>query len=428
MNDSDDTEQELIDGGYDGEEFIPVVVFVATTVVVGLFGNTCATVFYGWKAHKSVIQVFVLSLSLNDLSSNVIFLIDIVDLIHHVEAYRSNVVCKLVYVLKHWVVANSLLFMAVISAERYHRVNYPFSRQITPRVAWCIILGVLIVSFLIAVPAFVIADVVRINIAMESNVTVRGYHCMLSGERKLVLGKSEFHIMDIGIHTLILCSLVVFYSLIVRHIFITRKLVKLHGNVNISYKRKPSHNSNMESSSTNIVDMSMDGDSSASHDCPAGPKAVEQGRNRGVDNPMHECSKNSNDIAHVRAAETVRDTARLADNGNSREHRRTLMKKLSSTFQTNRTELRITIMTAVMTALSIACFVPYYIEMSDDTSPDLNAEWPTIQVGEAIARRTYMLNSAINPFILVAFHTEFKQFLVVCIRHRICSIFTNSNS
>lgn len=71
-NEMDEVNQQYI------REYIPAIVIVTFIIIVGLTGNIAAVVYYGWKAEKSVVQLLVLLLSLNDALTNVVLVNDVV--------------------------------------------------------------------------------------------------------------------------------------------------------------------------------------------------------------------------------------------------------------------------------------------------------------------------------------------------------------
>ncbi|XP_045196866.2 D(2) dopamine receptor-like [Mercenaria mercenaria] len=431
------------------QEYIPAIVFVSIVIITGISVNVFATIFYACKAPKSVIQIFMFSLSLNDLVTNFVLLHDLVELFYFVQ-YKSVVACKLFYVLKHWLVGDSLLFMVAIAWDRYRRVCFPFSKEITLRVAWFIILGLMMFSICISVRSFATADILRINITTEHNITIQGYYCTLSEEQKLAVVRSVFHIVDICIHGVIICLLVFFYSFVVRKLIQSQKKLKSHDNLGIvAYKRKASQvvQSHTEGSSTDIVEINFsksgnDHNSSTNKSAAACDNAnndIVQSAKQEIENKEAVVSTRGRlshsihaairklPFSHSRDTDSDTDVSTEVD---SKEHK-TKTKQLSTIFKrnrpknkkrgnaTSRMEKRMTIMVAVITVASIACFVPYYVSMVV-ISPNLNGNGLVLDVGSIIVRRSFILNSAINPFIMVVFNAAFRHFLLD-IFHRISS-------
>jgi hypothetical protein len=75
-----------------------------------------------------------------------------------------------------------------------------------------------------------------------------------------------------------------------------------------------------------------------------------------------------------------------------------------------RAEVRVTVMVAVVTLASVLCFVPYYLSMLLISS-NMSGDGLILSVGNVLLRRTYMLNSAINPFIMAFYNEPFRRFI-----------------
>jgi hypothetical protein len=80
------------------------------------------------------------------------------------------------------------------------------------------------------------------------------------------------------------------------------------------------------------------------------------------------------------------------------------------TSKTTRAEIRVTVMVAVLTAASIWCFVPYYFSVLLVKS-NFSGDGLIMSTGNLIVSRSFMLNSLINPLIMVAFNKSFRDFV-----------------
>jgi hypothetical protein len=74
------------------------------------------------------------------------------------------------------------------------------------------------------------------------------------------------------------------------------------------------------------------------------------------------------------------------------------------------TEMRITVMVAIITLVSMVSFIPYYVSMLLD-SENMSGKGFGLSVGKAILRRSFMLNSAINPFVMAICNASFRRFI-----------------
>jgi hypothetical protein len=141
--------------------------------------------------------------------------------------------------------------MVVISIERYRLVCFPFAKQCTLRAAQFMIAGFAIFSFSLSSRHFAVADVIRINLTGQINST-QGYYCSLSTDSDLKSVEDIFHYVDICVHVVIISSLIVFYSQIVRKIIQSKKNIKSHDQMNTISSQK---RTNTTGSSSDFVKM-----------------------------------------------------------------------------------------------------------------------------------------------------------------------------
>lgn len=443
------------------DEYMPAIVIVIIVIVIGLTGNALAVIYYGWKAQKCVAQYLILWLSLNDAITNVVLIDDVVDFFNTVN-YRSVGACKMFWVLKHWLIANSLLFMVGIAVERYRHVCHPFAKQCTLPAARAMIAGLAFFSLLISVRYFATGDVIRINITTKANSTL-GYYCSLSNETHLETLEEIFEYIDICVHVAIICSLIALYTQIIRKVIQSQRTLKTHEEASfISYSRKRLQRENTADSScsSSVVDIHFANPTRKKQLCHQDTTEVtmssddidisvdKEDRQKRLQRQDTTDSKSSIEIQDSTGQDTLHtgdDMTKEGANGlmSSEKRNASLSSPVSSLTRKNKiahvikrmtlkpslsvtakTEMRITIMVTVITIVSMVCFVPYYVAMLLMES-NMSGNGLIYNLGHVIWRRTFMINSAINPFILVIFNGSFRRFIVQTLK---CTNFKDKNA
>ncbi|KAK3601126.1 hypothetical protein CHS0354_019118 [Potamilus streckersoni] len=118
------------------EKFIPVIIYLGTLAVIGTVGNACVIVVYGCKAKKTTIVTSILALATFDLFVCLIAIpLDTVTDFTNVnfEIIRNNITCKLHRFTMGVFIAASNLMLIVIAIERYRAICTPFKTRFTAK-------------------------------------------------------------------------------------------------------------------------------------------------------------------------------------------------------------------------------------------------------------------------------------------------------
>ena len=399
------------------KEYIPAIVVISVVLAIGICLNILATMYYGFKARKSVFQIFVVSLSINFLITDFILIYDIVELQYFV-SFTSSVLCKLFYVLKHWFVGNAVIFMISIGFERYRSVCFPFSKPLSFRTAWWIIVGLTTLSFVISVSLCVTTDIVPIRIT-TSEGTTQGSICNFSESENLQTVRMIFHIVDIVLHSVITCVLVFFYTFIVRKLIITRRKVRSNKNVkNEIFIGSPDEKSEI---STDISDIKF----RSTRPVQFQEQPLGQSPKQCVEN-MEECTGRNENLAitvpivtgetkpcktvELEEIEEVDVVDKTAVKTAGKEQSLGTLNKMKHAKSKIKFERTITIIATLNTVATIACFMPFYVSMMA-VSPKLDGDGHVLGIGIIIARRSFMLISVVNPIIMIIFNDAFRQYV-----------------
>lgn len=346
-------------------EYSPAIAFSAVIVALGIFGNILSATFYGFKTRKSVTNTLISALAFTDLITCLVLADEIIELCYTV-TFRSVFGCKLMYFCNHWLVFCSALQLPLIAFDRYKRICKPLSWQFSmfsARVALaCIIVGALVLS----VRDWFILDVVRVDIMSNNhNETVKAFYCTHSKAKGgMQTAIKTFHLIDFTFFILVILANFILYGFVAKAIWTARLRTKKYSrngqNANKSDSSGVTKVCDQETSVVSISDIKVT-DKEISTDS-TGPTPVLQNFK-----PLRRC-------------------------------------------HSYHAERKVSIMMMAVTIGSIASFVPYFIVNLAIKANSKTSE-QEFNVGVQIALRSYMLNNAINPFLMGVFNREFKRFV-----------------
>ncbi|KAL4239720.1 hypothetical protein ACF0H5_000523 [Mactra antiquata] len=355
--------------------YLPVIIFGICVIVVGFPSNALAFIFFSKKATKSSFHCFISAISLNDALVNLAIIQDSIALFQYIN--NDNIACKLYFFLIHLLVGNSLLLIVAISVDRFRRVVYPFARQITVKMAKIIVVGTSMLSLSLSVHYFYTSSIEHITFPGGSNQTVVGYFCTLSEEYPQATVSKIFHVLYICFHILSIGFLIISYIIIMKKLISLRNKVKSKINSS-AHKKSP-------------------------QDCPSSMTTMEDQ----TDETVMDYSSNE-----TKNQETGKSSFSLEKQSESKPSGSNIVvSRLRGASALSETERAFSVTAFVITVASIICFVPYYVNASI-SEPNLDGKSLVHSVIHMVTRRSYMLNSIVNPFIMFYFNTAFRKFVV----------------
>lgn len=283
--------------------------------------------------------------------------------------------------------------MLAISIDRFRRVCFPFSKQFTVASVRYLVIGLALFSLLIAARDVVATDVVRNNITIVVNST-KGFYCTYSDNSVFQAVEGVFHFVDICLHAIIIFCLILLYSFVVRNIVQSKRNLKMHtSGITKACRRNNEVASQSHGANIDIVKCQL----SESH--VDDRKASESATKFDINNYPEQMERTEKLSILTKYNKTISNTFRKNNSENKpHKHERRV------------SEMRITIMVAVITLASILCFVPYYLSILL-VSSNMSGDGLIMSVENILLRRSYMLNSAINPVVMICFNKAFRSFI-----------------
>lgn len=225
------------------ETIIPVIVYVAILMAIGMVGNPLVIVFYGIKLKATASYMFIVSLAVFDLIVCCLSMpIEIVDMVQFY-TFESEAACKVLRFVNYFATITSGVFLIAIAVDRYRKLCRPFKPQITNEYAKIVIIISMLIGFFLSWPSFVFYTVQEINITEASGVI--GRDCTTNRDEGFKFYITAYNILLFLCFFVSIVTLLVLYFLVGRQLFNLRsfrfyvsKDKKPKGNQSDSYKRK----------------------------------------------------------------------------------------------------------------------------------------------------------------------------------------------
>lgn len=130
----------------------PVVVFITFFMLLGIVGNSLVLFIYLFRMKISTLKIFILYLGFIDMVGCCLGMpLEMIDLILSL-MYPSDFLCKSQHLAIYFSCIASVLSLFAIAVERFNRTCRPLARQMLPLHAKWIVVGLTLISLLLALP------------------------------------------------------------------------------------------------------------------------------------------------------------------------------------------------------------------------------------------------------------------------------------
>ena len=377
-------------------EYAPAIAYSAFVMLVGISGNIFSIAYYGFKAQATTTNSLITALAITDLITCVVFSDEIIELCFTI-TFQNVVGCKFMYFTNHTLVIGSAFILTLICVDRFRKICRRQSWQLTIKSSRMCVAALLILAVVLSVRDFAILDVVQVNLTETlQNHTIKGYYCTHTREEDMKGIVTAFQLLDLLIFIVVISTTAILYSFVAREIWIQRKLKESHmieaesGSTNA---RCVFTNTVTETSTTACTDTDQD-DVKVSID--------DNTKSTPDDGPDKKPSCFT--VSKYDDHDNTHTNEKAKNDGKEHEMHQSKRKHVDAI------ERKIAIMMIVLTVASILCFVPYFI-VNLAVKRNSNTPEQEFSVGMQIALRSFMLNNAVNPYILCYFNTQFKKFV-----------------
>jgi hypothetical protein len=355
---------------------IPATIYASTMMVLGLVGNLMVCYYYGFKTKRTANTFFIIILAIYDIIVCVVFMpTEIADIQLFYTSFDSGVLCKLLRFVNNFAVIGSIFTLISIAVDRFKKICRVSGSQMGIRTAKLVSTGIIGISILWNLPAFVIYGSIQIPVQNSLGIALMGSDCEYTKDAGLKKYVWAFNGANILLFIVSSVVLIVLYSIIGYTLLKHKKKLMM-------YKQ----------SKINTISSNENGNSMTDWALKVTANAV--GNETGIAKPR-----------------TSFPAIRKQDS--------TLFQKQSVSGDA----AKITLVMVIVTIVFIVSFLPYLslsvlrvVRPKHDMESLNDAEKVWFKIGS----RSFLLNSSLNPWIYGIFNTSFRQFFFgrMCRKHR----------
>ncbi|KAK6979370.1 orexin receptor type 2 [Biomphalaria glabrata] len=193
--------------------FIPTLIYMSVSIVVGCVGNCLVIVVYSTKLIRTPLRIFIVSMAIFDLLTNLFVMPAKTHELFNMWDSDMPTLCRLQKYLNSSFVITSGLILVAIATTRYKMVCHPFGKQVTIKQAKIISVILALSAFLISIPYGIIHGT---QTKETPNKNINGSYCQVDDSYVKTIWPS----LNSGLFILVflVCSavIVVFYTCIGR--------------------------------------------------------------------------------------------------------------------------------------------------------------------------------------------------------------------
>lgn len=201
---------------------IPVSILLGIFAVTGILGNILVLVVFFTESHykNNNFRIFVLCLAIIDLITCVSLVPAEIAKIKSHFSFPDATPCKVKCFFNTFGTAAAAFTLLVISIDRFRKVCQPLKRQIMPGQAVKMLAVVLLVAFLICIPAPIMCGISTANKTNIYNTSTTVYMCTAEKKYQTSVWRWLYKA------TLTLCLIIVSVALIVMYSLIGRTVIR----------------------------------------------------------------------------------------------------------------------------------------------------------------------------------------------------------
>lgn len=332
----------------------PALVYIAVLMICGFIGNLMVCYFYGFKTKMTTNTIFICVLATYDLIVCVIAMpTEIADIVLFY-TFENDVACKILRFVNYVSSLGSIFTLIAIAVDRFRRICKRSNRQMTIGVAKICCLLTVVVAILLAWPSLLIYGSIKVNIPNDYGVELKGSDCTSTKDKSYRPYVWAFN----GTHFVlfIMCSVVLttMYCIIGRVIYQHKKQMSQH-------KRNTQSMATTTSAST------------------------------------EETSPDKTD-------KPIEDARKPAKSQKTSKH-------------TEDENVKLTLVMITITVLFVVSFLPYLsltvwriIKGKHEAEFLSDAGLVAFKIGS----RSFLLNSAVNPWVYGIFNSKFRTYFFRC--------------
>lgn len=342
---------------------IPALIYIIFLMICGFIGNLMVCFYYGFKTKITTNSIFICVLAIYDLIVCAIAMpTEIADIVFFY-TFQSNVACKILRFVNYLSSLGSIFTLITISVDRYRRICKRSGRQMSIGVAKLSCLLTVVAAVLLAWPSLLIYGSIKVNIPNDYGVALKGSDCTSTKASNYRPYVWAFNITHFGLFIICSTVLTTMYCIIGRVIFLHKKRMTAHKSDTLS----PATSSNPSTEET-----SLDNSGKVTKE----PRKSTKKSMKTKKPPKHKEDEN----------------------------------------------IKLTIVMITITVLFVISFLPYLsLTVWRIVKGKHEAEFLSDAglVAFKIGSRSFLLNSAVNPWVYGVFNSQFRAYFCGCLC-RIC--------
>jgi len=384
----------------------PAVVYITMLMILGLVGNPLVCYYYIHTEQKSSHTFFIVVLTFYDLITCAVSMPAAIADLAMYYTFENNIACKILRFVNYFSAIASMLTLVAIASDRYKRICHVTRPQMDVHQARRVSGITILLSSLLALPAFFIYGVNRVPIVDNSTLAMYGHTCTMTTNVAYRVYVWTYAAGQFFCFVVLLTVLIVLYCLIGRSLYYHSKRLKS------LYKKKPngrelctySDAENITSTVFSIEDGHTQMDEIRS-DEPVKTVFCSNDVEIKIKNKFSEATPEIKDtkIANI-------DAEKFA--GQYQAESKKVMVPRKTRHYDDKT-VRVTIVMLVVTVVFIISFLPY---LSLAAWRAFEGRHGALFLSEAglvafnIGLNSYLLNSSLNPFVYGIFNSRLRRF------------------
>ena len=378
---------------------IPNVVILGVFVTIGVLGNSLVLLVFtqGKQYNNSNFRIFVICLAIIDILTCVILIpAEIVKIRSHF-SFHSSILCKTRCFLNTFETSVAAFTLLLISVDRYRKVCQPLKTQILSEQAIKILCLIVLISFLISLPAPVMCGISTTEKTNKYNTTTIVYMCFTEKAFENSIWRIIYKCMMTLCMIVVSVTLTAMYSAIGRTVIqhLRSKTNRLD-NFQLGFRRmkKKSKKYKIQVNELNFRTCNPDGPK-----MKVAKKTIKRKEDKtSIGENTHSFSVSSTSVhGSVTAIEEIRNVSGLSD-------------YCSGTYKTGSRQIPYkTTIWCILTLLFIVTYLIYAVLTF--IVPSMSTMEPESFMIYYLFYRLYFINNIINPFIYACLD---KRFQVSC--------------
>ena len=388
---------------------MPAVIYISLMMILSLVGNVFVCYYYTFKEKRSPNTFFIVVLSVYDLLTCLITMPTDIATMTLYYTFVNDHACRILRFVNFSLAIASILTLVAIATDRYKRICHVARPQMNLPQARHVSVIIVLISILLSIPTLLIYGVYPVPIVNYLTLDVYGQTCLLSKEVVHSVYVWTYIAAQFFGFVFLLAVLVVLYSIIGRAIYCNRKRLKCQFKNNRMGRKFIKFNKTATSTTITIEEMTTN---------TTGMR-IESLVNQlvGTDNnkQFKQHMPTQSNAEHIpEFSNIIHETNKANLNTQENEVKYKAEPKIPRRrYQLDADTVRVTILMVTVTVIFIVSFLPYLSFAVWSVIEDRHEALFLSKAGLVayhIGFRSYLLNSALNPWIYGIFNSQFRQF------------------